>query len=158
MSERSPRGKETLIFATPQEAQAWREVVAEKVAQQRKSVVRQDKEIVGQAVQQEFNRQGEAVGMISHPWEHTSAEHEEVQGLVDMAFEADLPAALKAARQSPHYPRNMDLFHDLLTSEMYKFVREGNLTQQPLGLWIIEAAAILLTAALGVLVFLLLAR
>ncbi|MBI3255762.1 MAG: hypothetical protein HYZ63_02215 [Candidatus Andersenbacteria bacterium] len=148
--ERNPKEKETLMFATPEAAQAWREGVGEKLAAQPKGRVRRDKEIVGEAVADQFSQHGEAAS-ITHPWEHTPAEHEEVQLLVDMAFAEDLPTALRAAKKSPTYPRNLDLFHDLLTNEMYELVRQTHLTKQPLGLWLTEVAVIILLAALGVL-------
>lgn len=144
------------MFATPEAAQAFRENVGEKLAAQPKGKVRRDKEIVGEAVAQEFAQHGEAAS-ITHPWEHTPAEHEQVQGLVDMAFAEDLPAALRAAKKSSSYPRNLDLFHDLLTSEMYELVKQANLTKQPLSLWLTEVVVILLLAALGVLLLMTLA-
>jgi hypothetical protein len=153
MSERTPREKETLMFATPEQASAWREDVGQKIDQQR-GAVRQDREIVAEAVSQQFAQYGEAGGTISHPWEHTPAEHEEVQVLVDTAFAEDLPAALKLAKKSSSYPRNLDLLHDLLTSEMYDLVKEGDLGRQPLGLWITEVSVIILLAVLGVLLLL----
>lgn len=138
------------MFATPEAAQVFRENVGEKLAAQPKGRVRRDKEIVGEVVAGQFAQYGEGAS-ITHPWEHTPTEHEEVQALVDMAFAEDLPAALKAAKQSSSYPRNLDLFHDLLTNEMYELVRQTNLTNQPLGLWLTEVAVIILLAALGVL-------
>lgn len=153
MPERTPREKETLMFATPETAQAWRERVSESLAMQRPGV-RADREVVSQAVAHEFEAAGEAVATIRHPWEHTPAEHEEVQQLVDEAFVKDLPAALATARKSPHYPRNLDLFHDLLTSEMYEHVKMSGLSKQPLMLWVTEIVVIVLLAALGVLLLL----
>lgn len=153
MAERSPREKETLIFATPDQAEVFREQVGETLAAQPRGRVRRDKEIVGEAVADQFAQYGEAA-TITHPWEHTPGEHEDVQMLVDLAFAEDLPAALKLAKKSPAYPRNLDLFHDLLTSEMYELVRQTDLTRQPLSLWLTEVAVIILLAVLGVLLLL----
>ncbi len=138
------------MFATPEAAQAFRESVGGALKRQT-STVRRDKEIVGEAVAAQFAQYGEAAGTITHPWDHTPAEHEEVQALVDKAFAEDLPAALKVAKKSPSYPRNLDLLHDLLTKEMYELVKQGELGKQPLGLWLTEVAVIILLAALGTL-------
>jgi hypothetical protein len=148
-AERTPREKETLIFATPEEAQRWRESVGEQLRAPQTEGVHRQKDIVGQAVAKQFEQTGEGVGVIRHPWEHTPQEHEEAQHLVDIAFSKDLWAAVKQARSSPHYPRNLDLFHDVLTNELYEGLREHGLQKQSvipaaLGAAIVLAVGLLL--------------
>lgn len=130
--ERSPRERETLIFSTPEAAQEFSQQVQEKLRQPQTPGVNEQRERVGEAVAGQFVQHGESVAALRQPWEHSHAEHAEVQQLVDMAFAKDLPTALRQARTSAHYPRNLDLFHDVLTSELYDLVREQHINQQPL--------------------------
>lgn len=146
--ERSAYEKETLIFPNQEAAQAFRESVGEQLQVSRTTGRQQDKAVVAEAVAQQFSQVGEAVSLVREPWTHTPAEHEEVQQLVNVAFQRDLGAAIKQARQSPHYPRNLDLLHDVLTGEMYDLLREGGLNKQPLGGWAIALLAIVLIAGL----------
>ncbi|MEX1112561.1 MAG: hypothetical protein WEC84_03800 [Candidatus Andersenbacteria bacterium] len=150
--ERTPQERETLIFSNPDQAQEFAEKATEKIATPKGS--RSRKEIIGQQLAQEFERSGEAVGsIVTHPWEHTQQEHEEVQQLVNIAFEKDLPTALKAARSSKGYPRNIDLLHDVLTTEMYDLVRDSHLNRQPTGLaWITVVGLVLLVGVITTLV------
>lgn len=134
--EREPREQETLIYATPEEAREFRERAGERLIQERKGSVRREREVIGEQVAREFEQNGESVETVKTPWEHTKQEHSEAQELVDLAFARDLPAALKEARASEHYPRNMDLFHDVLTGEMFDLVREHKLDEQPLAVWV----------------------
>lgn len=149
--ERSTYEKETLIFPNQEAAQSFREDVGEQLAQPAPAGVRRDKETVAAAVAKEFEQHGEAVGTIKEPWLHTPAEHEEVQQLVDVAFRRDLGAAIKQARQSQHYPRNLDLLHDVLTGEMYDLLREGGLNRQALGGWVILLMAVVLITIIALL-------
>ncbi|MEX0649600.1 MAG: hypothetical protein WD200_01200 [Candidatus Andersenbacteria bacterium] len=149
--ERTPQERETLIFSQPEQAQEFSERVAERITTP--TGQRSKKESLAQELAEEFDRQGEGVGKVLHPWEHTAEEHQEVQQLVNVAFEKDLPAALKLARSSNHYPRNIDLLHDVLTTEMYELVRESHLNHQPTGVvWLVTAVLILL-AGVGVILF-----
>lgn len=149
-SERTPHERETLIFPTLQEAQVWRERVGEQL-QSETPGVNAGRQVVGQAVAQQFESHGEGVATFREPWEHSSAEHEEAQRLVDVAFTKDLGTALRQAKQSSHYPRNLDLLHDLLTGELYDHVRQSNLNKQSLSLWVTETVIIALLALLGIL-------
>lgn len=152
-TERSSFEKETLLFPTAEAAQTFKEDVAERIAQQPKSKERQ-RAVVAEAVAQQFSQAGEAVDLVREPWTHTPAEHEEVQQLVNVAFQRDLGAAITQARQSPHYPRNLDLLHDVLTGEMYDLLREGGLNKQPLGGWVMAVIAIVLITAIVLLLVL----
>lgn len=149
--ERSPHEKETLIFPNQEAAQAFREQVGEKLSAPKPAGVSQDQEVVAAAVAQEFTQHGEAVGTLKEPWLHTPAEHEEVQQLVDLAFRRDLGAAIAQARQSRHYPRNLDLLHDVLTGEMYDLLREGKLNRQPLAWGVMAVLIIILLMLIGLL-------
>lgn len=149
--ERTLHERETLLFPTREEAQAWTEKVAEQAAATSRPGVRRDREVVAEAVAREFERQGEAVGSLTHPWEHSAAEHTEVQQLVDTAFAKDLGAALRAARGSDYYPRNIDLLHDVLTTEMYETIRTRRLNRQPVrvGIWVTGGVAVVIVAVVA---------
>lgn len=144
MPERTAHERETLIFKTPEQAREWREQVGERLEQARQPGVDRRREQLGEEISKEFAVHGEAAGGLRTPWEHTHAEHEEVQALVDTAFAKDLPAALRVAAKSAHYPRNLDLFHDVLTGEMYKLLIEHKLNKQPVGAITIMGAVILI--------------
>ncbi|MEK7557566.1 MAG: hypothetical protein AAB538_06295 [Patescibacteria group bacterium] len=145
--ERTPHERETLIFPTPDEAKGWLERVGERITREERKGVRRRRELLGEELAEEFDRQGEGVRVISHPWDHTREEHAEVQRLVDVAFARDLPAALRIARSSDYYPRNIDLFHDVLTTEMYDLLREHKLNRQPVSTGVLISAVILTVVA-----------
>ncbi len=149
-SERTPREKETLIFPTAEGAQEFSERVRGRVRKQPYQDVQAGREIMAAEVAEEFAKAGEPVDNIRHPWNHTPAEHEEVQTLVNIAFEKDLSFALKKAQQSSSYPRNLDLLHDVLTTEMYDFIMKQQFNRQPMGSW----AAVMLGVVLAVLLLL----
>lgn len=149
--ERSAHEKETLIFPTTEAAQAFRERVGEQLAQPQPAGVDRQRDVVAEAVAAEFEQHGEAAATLREPWTHTPAEHEEVQQLVNVAFAKDLGAALAAARHSPHYPRNVDLLHDVLTGEMYELLREGGLNKQPLFGWALVLFTLVLLLVAGIL-------
>lgn len=150
--ERTPRERETLIFPDAEGAQGFRERVGEQL--QRPVGGEAGREVVREEVSNQFASYGEVVSVVKQPWEHTPAEHEEAQALADVAFAEDLGAAIRQAQKSGHYPRNLDLLHDLLTGELYQYVKEGHINQQPLMLWVVEIAVIVLVAALAVLLLL----
>lgn len=135
---RSPHERETLIFSTPERAEKFTERVLGRLEKVSLPGLGHKRQIVAEAIAQEFEREGEAVSLVRQPWEHTPQEHHEAQQLVDVAFAQDLPAAIRVARQSTHYPRNLDLLHDVLTGEMYQLVARQHLNRQPLGwsLWL----------------------
>ncbi len=130
--ERTPYERESLIFPTPQEGREFSERVGEKLQQNDVAGIGRHKEIVAEEIAAQLEKTGEGVQSIKHPWEHTPAEHAEAQHLVDIAFSKDLWAAVGQARKSEHYPRNLDLFHDVLTNEMYQLIKEHNLQRQSL--------------------------
>lgn len=152
--ERSPQERETLIFASPEEAKGFQERVRKQQEQQQKIDVKDDRAGISAALQQEFVQQGESVRTVKDPWEHSPQEHEEAQRLVNVAFEKDLSAAVKEARKSKHYPRNLDLVHDVMTGELYEVLKEHRVNKQPLEHWLIGisiGAGILLLIFLGLL-------
>lgn len=149
--ERTLHERETLLFPTREEAQAWTEKVAEQAAATARPGVRRDREVVAEAVAQEFEKHGEAVsGSLARPWEHSAVEHAEVQQLVDTAFAKDLGAALRAARGSDAYPRNIDLLHDVLTTEMYEAMRTHHLNRQPMKVGLIVTIGVLMLVGVAV--------
>lgn len=154
--EREPRERETLIFPTPERAREFAERVSERARRESGLGVTVKREAVSREVAAEFLKQGEASDVLSRPWEHTAAEHREAQELVDMAFDQDLPEALKRARRSEDYPRNIDLLHDVLTSELYEILRQRGINRQPLKSWPVMAG-VAATAVVLLLVWLLLA-
>lgn len=153
--ERTPQERETLLFSDPEAAQAWQEKIGEQLQQVKSPVVDRRRAVVAEAVAEEFAQAGVAVTTIREPWIHTQAEHEEAQHLVDVAFAQDLPTAIKLAQKSPHYPRNLDLFHDVLTGEMYDLLQESEISRQPLLGWllllfIIACAVVILILMLSI--------
>jgi hypothetical protein len=133
--EREKRELETLVFRGPEQAREFAERVDERSRRESGPGAVRQQEAVGQEVAAEMARHGEAATVLSQPWEHTREEHEEVQGLVDMAFEQDLSVALKKARASESYPRNIDLLHDVLTSQLYEILQQRGINKQPLKSW-----------------------
>ena len=154
--ERTPYEKETLIFSNPEAAQDFAKTVEQGLQTPQSEGVNTKREVIGEALAQEFAAQGESVALLRTPWEHTPQEHAEVQHLVDVAFAKDLPSALALARQSPHYPRNLDLLHDVLTGQMYELLHKSGVRQQPLFHWIIGVVIvvfILITVVVSLYVF-----
>lgn len=139
------------MFPDKERAREFAEQLSEQ-AERQPNEVRREREAVNDAVAEEFAKAGHPVGVIKHPWEHTSEEHEEAQQLVDVAFQEDLNAALKRARVNKNYPRILDLFHDVLTGEMYDLLTQHQLNRQPLitaVLFIISVFIVLLLALLA---------
>lgn len=154
--ERTPQERETLIFPSPEEARGWLERVSERLRAEDRTGVTRKRELVAEEIAREFESHGEGIGAYILPWEHSVDEHREVQHLVDIAFARDLPAALKLARSSGTYPRNIDLFHDVLTTEMYQLVRDYKLHRQPLSVGVLITVGIILVIGL-IIIFLLVA-
>lgn len=125
MKQERVRGGENLVFATSQEAQAFRESVEGRIDSSRMHGATRPREIVGEELAKKFEEHGAAVASLHTPWEHTQEEHAEVQDLVNIAFADDLQSAIRAAEKSSSFPRNMDLLHDVLTSELYDAVVQG---------------------------------
>ncbi|MDP3997593.1 MAG: hypothetical protein Q8P73_03785 [bacterium] len=147
--ERTPKEKETLMFAEREQAREFAERVEQRERQENRPGVRRRREIVGEEVAEEFARAGQPVETVKEPWEHTPEEHQEAQALVDVAFSRDLSAALHQAKNSPHFPRVLDLFHDVLTGEMYGVITEQKLNRQPIIGW---GVAVLIVICLVVLI------
>lgn len=152
--ERTPRERETLIFDRPEAARRFAERVAERLRRTARPGVKRGRETVAEAVAEEFASHGEAAS-LTQPWEHTREEHKEVQELVDVAFARDLPAALRQARASAAYPRNIDLLHDVLTGELYAILQQRGLNRQRWDTWP-AAAGVLIIVSATLIVFLLL--
>lgn len=155
-TERTPREQETLVYQTPQEAQQLTERIKLRVEQQQQTGQVAPREVIGEIVADELAMHGHGVSTLSQPWEHTEAEHTEAQQLLDVAFDRDLSVALTKARASKHYPRNLDLFHDVLTNELYQMIVQHKLNRQPLVGWGFLLIVIVLVGLLGVLAFIVL--
>lgn len=154
--ERAPQERETLIFATPEEAARFRENVAERLERAPVQGVTREREVVAEAVAEELNSYGEGAGMVyTQPWHHSEAEHAAVQHLVNLAFAQDLLTALRIARRRPDFPRIVDLFHDALTGQLYEILRQERLNiqrvQGSLLFWAV-ALALLFVCALVLLI------
>lgn len=152
--ERTPKERETLIFSNPDQAGQFKERVEQGWQQVETPGAGYKKKVVQDEVAKEFEKHGHGVQMIKQPWDHTPAEHEETQHLVDLAFAKDLGAALRVAQKSEHYPRNLDLFHDILTGEMYEVLKESKLNRQPVGVWFLLIAGVWIVV-MGLLIFML---
>lgn len=122
MQQEKFRGGERLVFANSQEGAQFREVVEKRIASERRADASKEREIVGEELAKKFDEHAVGVSPLRTPWEHTQEEHNQVQDLVTMAFTHDLRYALHHAENSPLFPRNIDLFHDVLTGELYSAV------------------------------------
>jgi len=150
--ERSPQERETLIFSSPEQAQEFAERVEDSARQEKVRGAKRQREVVAEAVAGEFVKQGEAVDSYVQPWGHNKEEHEEAQSLVNEAFEKNLSVAIKKAQSSDNYPRNLDLFHDVLIGEMYELLVNRKLNKQSVN----NRAVIVLSVVVIVLVIILL--
>lgn len=128
---------ERLIFNSVERAKQFTERVEDRITEQKKSGVIKAKEIVSQELAKQFEQEGHGVSAYTHPWEHTEGEHREAQQLVNIAFTNDLAIALSQAEKSPSFPRNIDLFHDVLTGKMYEAIVSARLNTYHAPLWII---------------------
>ena len=145
-AERTPQEQETLVHATTGQAAEFQQEIAERVDQQNAEAVASPREAVAEVVAEEIAQHGHGVSELAQPWEHNEAEHQEAQALVDIAFDRDLPTALAKARASDTYPRNLDLFHDVLTNELYEMLVEHKLNRQPLAGWSLLLVVVVLVA------------
>ena len=155
-AERAPQEKETLLYDNPESAATFREQVEQRVQQEQHPGVDPSREVVGEAIAQAFEKEGEVPHTLSQPWEHTEGEHAEVQELVDTTFEKDLKAAISKARASASYPRNIDLFHDVLTGEVYDVLKEHRVMKQRVmgsGIAAVIVALVVLVGIILVFVF-----
>ncbi|MBI1833218.1 MAG: hypothetical protein HYR90_00105 [Candidatus Andersenbacteria bacterium] len=154
--ERPPQERETLLFDNPEAANTFRERVERRTTAEERPGVKNRREVVADEVANEFQKQGESATSLHQPWEHTPAEHEEVQDLVNVTFSQDLKAALTKARRSSNYPRNVDLLHDVLTSEMYQLMQQQEINKQSLSGWFMGVLVTVLIVLLGILLLFLL--
>jgi hypothetical protein len=154
MAERTARERETLIFSNREQAQQFQERLEGRVQREQQGGVDKRREVVADEIAAELEKVHDVPPALTQPWEHTAAEHEEVQQLVNVAFEKDLKAAISQARKSQHYPRNLDLLHDVLTGEMYSLLVSSRINRQPVIGGVLGAAIVVLLAmALLVLTF-----
>lgn len=147
---------ERLIFNSVERAKQFTERVEGRIAKEAKPGIVQEKEVVSRELATQFEQEGHGVSPYTHPWEHTQAEHVEAQQLVNIAFASDLSSALSQAEKSPSFPRNIDLFHDVLTGKMYEAIVSARLNTHHVPHWIslfIALFFILLLAAVLLFVY-----
>ncbi len=149
IEDRTRGERETLIFHSPERATDFTERVESRIEKERKVGVTKEREIVSQELAAQFESEGHGVAPLAHPWEHSASEHKEAQQLVDIAFSQDLSVAIARAEQSPSFPRNIDLFHDLLTGEMYKAVVDARVNTYHTPRWMTLLFALVIVLALG---------
>lgn len=142
MQQERVHGGENLIFKTQQEAAAFRESLEQKIVSERLPGTVREREIIAEELAKKFEEQGAGVSTLHTPWEHSQQEHIEVQELVNTAFVHGLSTALRRAEQSDSFPRNIDLFHDVLTGELYDAVLGRRLNTVHTSSWGIVAIAI----------------
>ncbi|HLC49776.1 MAG TPA: hypothetical protein VJI96_05330 [Candidatus Andersenbacteria bacterium] len=142
--------KERLIFHSPELASDFTRTVENRIEQERKMGVSNNREIVSQELAKKFEAEGHGVSLLATPWEHSDSEHVEAQALVDVAFHSSLTAAIAQAEKSPSFPRNMDLFHDVLTGQMYDAIVGARINTQHIPYWIIVMIAVFFALLLGV--------
>lgn len=140
---------ERLIFRSKENATEFTERVEGRIAQEQKPGVSHAREVVAQELAHQFEVEGHGVSSYAHPWEHSQAEHAEAQQLVNIAFAHDLTAAIRQAEQSPLFPRNIDLFHDVLTGKMYEAMSSAKLNAHHVPSWIIFLIAVFFSLLLG---------
>ena len=147
---------ESLIWRNKEGANEFIKRVKTRKEQETRQGVRRDRELLADELAREIEKQGEEAVDTSWPWEHSPEEHREVQRLVEVAFREDLVLALKKMRKSEHYPRIVDLFHDVLTEQMYEVLIKAGLNKQRVGkgMWtLIGLAGLLVLGALAALIF-----
>ena len=142
--EKLPSANETLIFPSTEAAGEFRERVEARAAKPRRDV----RQAVSDELTQEFESHGEVPSTLREPWQHTPEEHDEVQQLVNEAFSKDIASALAKARKSGHYPRNIDLLHDVLTNQMYASLVEQKANKQPMAVYSIAILSVVLVSLL----------
>ncbi len=138
------------MFPEKEQAGKFVEKVEGRIQQARAPGVRRDEEVLGQAVAEEMAEHGEYPEVLKQPWMHTHEEHQEAQKLVDLTFREDLSLALRKAQGSEHYPRNIDLLHDVLTGQLYELLTEKGVNKQGIPRWVagVAGAGIFILAVL----------
>lgn len=135
--------RERLVFHSPEAASDFVRDVEHRIQKEDKQDVSQPREIVSDELAKQFEQAGHGVSALTHPWEHTEDEHTEAQALVDIAFTEDLSAAIRQAEKSPSFPRNIDLFHDVLTGEMYDALVKSRSNVHYMPRWVVPALVLL---------------
>lgn len=150
IEDRTRRERETLVFNSPEEAATFTRRVEKRIKQEGGPGISHEREIVSQELIKQFEQEGQGVSRVTHPWEHSKEEHAEVQQLVNIAFTHNLTDAISQAEKSPSFPRNIDLFHDVLTGEMYEAIRGTRISTQVVPVWIILLLVVFFTLLLAV--------
>lgn len=127
MQQERVRGGENLVFASSEEAVRFQESLEHRIEKERSQDISHGREIVAEELAKKFEEHGTGVSSLHIPWEHTQEEHREAQELVNVAFAENLHTAIAQAEKSDSFPRNIDLFHDVLTGELYDAVVRSRL-------------------------------
>lgn len=141
MQQERVRGGDNLVFSSSQEAAHFRESVESKIVDEHIPGAQRRREVLAEELAKKFEEHGVGVSSLHRPWEHSQEEHAEVQELVNTAFATDLRDALRKAENSPSFPRNIDLFHDVLTGELYAAVVGQRLNTVHFSVWRIALLA-----------------
>ncbi len=144
--------RERLVFPSPEASADFIRSVETRIQEESRPGISKQREIISQELGKQFDQAGHGVSELTHPWEHTDAEHKEAQELVDVAFHHGLSVAIAQAEKSSSFPRNIDLFHDVLTGEMYDTLKASRVNVVHMPRWMIPLLvvffALLLTAIL----------
>ena len=144
---------ERLIFNSVERATAFTEHVEGRIQKESKPGVERAKEVVSQELAEQFEQEGHGISAYTHPWEHSEAEHVEAQQLVNIAFTSGLSSALVQAEKSPAFPRNIDLFHDVLTGKMYESMVSSRLNTYQVPRVVIAGIALFFVLLLSAILF-----
>lgn len=154
IENRTTRERETLVFHSPEDAADFTRDVESRIHEENKPGVSQDREVVARELAKQFEQEGHGISPLTHPWEHSDVEHAEAQRLVDLAFDKDLSVAISEAEKSSLFPRNIDLFHDVLTGEMYEAIQKSRVNTHYTPKWVLFLIAVFFALLLGaILVF-----
>lgn len=154
IEDRTRRERETLVFHSPEGAEDFTRNVENRINKEKKVDVSRSREIVSQELAKQFEQEGHGISALTHPWEHSDAEHAEAQRLVDLAFAQDLSVAISEAEKSPSFPRNIDLFHDVLTGEMHEAITRSRVRGHYIPVWVVFLIAMFFALLLSaILVF-----
>lgn len=156
MPEKHPP-QETLAFSSPEKAREFSKRIEQRENRERHPEINRQREIIASELADEFTREGEAVTIMKTPWEHTKEEHQQAQRLVATALEKDLKSAIQEAKEQHEYPRNIDLFHDFLTTSLYKKIHSSGITRESPAPWLlIVVCIVIITILLSIVIVLLL--
>jgi len=155
IEKNTTKERETLIFQSPERAEEFTAHIEQRIKEESTHDVSRGREVVSEELVKQFDQHGHGVAVLSHPWEHSVIEHAEAQELVNTAFTKDLSAAIAQAENSPLFPQNIDLFHDVLTGEVYEAVSRMRMNTQTMSYKMVTLLGLFAILVLGVISILL---